>query len=117
MMPLKHLNIAVIGDEDLVNGLRLGGLSRYYVINDNRNAAEDVRKAFSSLINKPEIGIVAIQEDYIQYVEDLKAKLEQDKRITPLIIDLPPKSGTKYPDVTKYYKEYIRKFIGFEVEI
>lgn len=117
MMPIKQLNIAIIGDEDLVSGLRLAGVSRYYVIKDSHDIGEDVTKAFSSLMDEPDIGIVAIQEDYVKYVEDLMAQVKQGKRITPVIIELPSKYGTKYLDVAEHYKEYIRKFIGFDVEI
>jgi len=117
MIPIKQLNIAIIGDEDLVSGLRLAGVSRYYVIKDSHNIGEDVTKALSSLINEPDIGIVAIQEDYVKYVEDLIAQVKQGKRMTPVIIELPSKYGTKYLDVTEHYKGYIRKFIGFDVEI
>ncbi len=114
---IKHLHIAVIGDEDLVNGLRLAGVSRYYVIKDSHNTGEDVRKVLSSLIDEPDIGIVGIQEDYVKYGEDLIARIEREKKATPVIIELPSKYGTKYRDVTRYYREYIRKFIGFDVEI
>jgi len=115
MIPIKQ--IAIIGDEDLVSGLRLAGVSRYYVIKDSHNIGEDVTKALSSLIDEPDIGIVAIQEDYVKYVEDLMAQVEQGKRMTPVIIELPSKYGTKYLDVAEYYKGYIRKSIGFDVEI
>lgn len=117
MIPIKQLNIAIIGDEDLVSGLRLAGVSRYYVIKDSHNIGEDVTKALSSLIDEPDVGIVAIQEDYVKYVEDLIAQVEQEKRMTPVIIEVPSKYGTKYLDVAEYYKGYIRKFIGFDVEI
>ncbi len=117
MMHLRQLDIAVIGDEDLVSGLRLAGVSRYFVIDGDHNTGEDVRKALSGLLDEPDIGIVAIQEDYVRYVEDLIAQIEQEKRITPVIIELPSKYGSKYRDVAKYYQEYIRKFIGFNVEI
>ena len=117
MMPIKQLNIAIIGDEDLVSGLRLAGVSRYYVIKESHNIGNDVTKALSSLIDEPDIGIVAIQEDYVKYVEDLIAQVEQEQRMTPVIIELPSKYGTKYLDVAEYYKGYIRKSIGFDVEI
>ena len=51
MIPIKQLNIAIIGDEDLVSGLRLAGVSRYYVIKESHNIGEDVTKALSSLID------------------------------------------------------------------
>jgi len=117
MIPIKQLNIAIIGDEDLVSGLRLSGVSRYYVIKDSSNIGEDVTKALSSVIDEPDIGIVGIQEDYVKYVEDLVAQVKQGKRMTPVIIELPSKYGTEYLDVVEYYKGYIRKFIGFDVEI
>lgn len=117
MISIKHLNIAVIGDEDLVSGLRLAGVSRYYVIKSNHDAGEDVRQALTELIGEPEVGIIAIQEDYTKYVEDLMRHVQEGKSLTPVIIEVPSKYGTKYEDVTQYYKAYIRKFIGFDIEI
>jgi len=116
MMP-KPLNIAIIGDEDLVNGLRLAGVAKYHVIKDDRDTEEDVRKALTELIGEPEVGIIALQEDYVQYVEDLIVQVKEEKRLTPVIIEIPSKYGTKYGDVTAYYKQYVRKFTGFDVEI
>ena len=117
MISIKHLTIAVIGDGDLVNGLRLAGVSRYHIIKDNHEAGEDVRQALTELIGEPEVGIIAIQEDYAEYVEDLMAQVQEGKSLTPVIIEVPSKYGTKYQDITEYYKAYIRKFIGFDIEI
>ena len=117
MISIKHLTIAVIGDEDLVNGLRLAGVSRYHVIKDNHEAGEDVRQALTELIGEPEIGIIAIQEDYTKYVADLITQVQEGAKLTPVIIEVPSKYGTKYEDISEYYKAYIRKFIGFNIEI
>lgn len=117
MISIKHLNIAVIGDEDLVSGLRLAGVSRYNVIKGNHDVREEVRKALTELIGESDIGVVAIQEDYIKYVEDLMAQVKEEKSLTPVIIEVPSKYGTKYQDIPQYYKVYIRRFIGFDIEI
>ena len=117
MISIQHLNIAVIGDEDLVSGLRLAGVSRYHIIEGNHDAREEVRQALTELIGEPEVGIIAIQEDYTEYVEDLMTQVQEGKRLTPVIIEVPSKYGTKYGDVTEYYKAYIRKFVGFDIEI
>ena len=109
--------MAVIGDEDLVNGLRLAGVSRYFVVEGDHSTGEHVRKALGSFLDDPDVGIVAIQEDYVKYVEDLVAEVNQRGKMTPVIIEGPPKYGTRYTDVTKYYREYIRRFIGFDIEI
>lgn len=116
-VPAKHLNIAAIGDEDLVSGLRLAGVSRYYVIKGNHNAREDVRRALSELIYEPNIGVVMILEDYMEYIKDLVAKVREGRKITPVIIEVPSKFGTKYKDVVGYYKKFIRESIGFDIEI
>jgi vacuolar-type H+-ATPase subunit F/Vma7 len=117
MISIKHLSIAVIGDEDLVSALRLAGVSRYHIIKGNHEVGEDVRKALTELIGEAEVGIIAIQEDYATYVEDLMTQVKEGKSLTPVIIEVPSKYGTKYEDVTEYYKVYIRKFIGFDIEI
>ncbi len=117
MIPIKHLNLAIIGDEDLVNGLRLAGVKRYYVIKDDHNAEEEVRQALTELVGEAEVGIIAIQEDYTKYVEDLIAQVQERKNLTPVITEVPSKYGTKYQDVTGYYKVLIRKFVGFDIEI
>ena len=117
MMSIKHLDIAVIGDEDMVNGLRLAGISRYYMIKGDHDIQEDVRKALTELISQANIGVVMILEDYVKYVEDLVAKVRQGKGMTPVIIEVPSKFGTKYRDVKQYYKAYAKKFIGFDIEI
>jgi vacuolar-type H+-ATPase subunit F/Vma7 len=117
MMPIKHLDIAVIGDEELVSALRLAGSSRYYVIKDDHDVRENVRKALAELIAEPDVGIVVMLEDYAQYVEDLLTRVRKGRAITPVIIEVPSKFGTKYPDVREYYRASIRASIGFEVEI
>jgi vacuolar-type H+-ATPase subunit F/Vma7 len=117
MMQIRHLDIAVIGDEDLVNGLRLAGVSRYHIIENDHNISEEVRKALTEMMDEPNVGIIVILEDYMKHVEDLIAQVKERKGLPPVIIEVPSKYGTRYDDVAKYYKAYIRKFIGFDIEI
>jgi len=117
MMWVKHLETAVIGDEDLVSGLRLAGVSRYHSIKGGHDTREDVREALSGLIDDPNVGIVMLLEDYAVYVEDLVAQVRKGKGVTPVIIEVPSKFGTKYRDIKEYYKAFIRESIGFDIEI
>jgi vacuolar-type H+-ATPase subunit F/Vma7 len=116
-MPIQHLDIAVIGDEELVNALRLAGISKYYVIKGDSSAHENVRKALTELMAEPNVGIVITLEDYAEYVEDLVTQVRKGKGMTPVIVEVPSKFGTKYPDIREYYRALIRESIGFEVEI
>jgi len=117
MIPARHLDIAVIGDEELVSGLRLAGVSRYHMIKGDHNAREDVRRVLSELIDDPNVGTVLILEDYIQYAEDLVVQVRKGKRMVPIIIEVPSKFGTKYRDIREYYKAFVREYIGFDIEI
>jgi vacuolar-type H+-ATPase subunit F/Vma7 len=117
MASISHLDIAVIGDEELVNALRLAGIRRYYAIQGNHDVRENVRTALTELLADPDVGIAIILEDYAQYVEDLVAQLRKKKGTTPVIVEVPSKFGTKYPDAKRYYRALIRESIGFEVEI
>lgn len=116
MTSMSNFNIAVIGDEDLVNGLRLAGVTRCYPIGGEQ-PGEEVRQVLGRLIGEPGVGIIALQEEYAQYVEDLITGVKESKSLIPLIIEIPSKYGTKYDNVTEYYKAYVRDFTGFDVEI
>ena len=116
-MPIQQLDIAVVGDEELVNALRLAGISKYYMMKGNHDIRENVRKALTELLAEPDVGIVIILEDYVEYVEDLVTQVKKGKGTTPVIVEVPSKFGTKHPDIREYYRALIRESIGFEVEI
>jgi vacuolar-type H+-ATPase subunit F/Vma7 len=116
-MAIQQLDIVVIGDEELVNALRLPGVSKHYVIKGDHDVRENVRNALTELLAGPDIGIVIILEDYIEYIEDLVGQVRKGKGITPVIVEVPSKFGTKYPDIREHYRALIREAIGFEVEI
>ncbi len=116
-MPVRQMNIAVLGDQELVSGLRLAGIKRYYVVQEGENVREEVRQVLTELIDETDIGIVALQEDYMAYVEDLVQRLRFEKRLTPIVIEVPSKHGTKHEDVAAYYRGFVRRFVGFDIQV
>jgi V/A-type H+-transporting ATPase subunit F len=114
---MKPLDIAAIGDEELVSALRLAGVSRHYTIKGDHDVREDTRKALAELVSEPDVGIVIILEDYARYVEDFISEVRKKKGTTPVIVEVPSKFGTKHPDVKAHYRALIRQSIGFEVEV
>jgi vacuolar-type H+-ATPase subunit F/Vma7 len=117
MTDLKNLNVTVIGNRELVTGLRLAGMSKFHLIEGEHDIAGQVKKALDELLEDESTGIIILQEDYVQYVEDTVNRIRGSREPIPVIIEVPSKYGTKYPDVKAYYKVYIRKFIGFDVEL
>jgi len=117
MTTLEQLDIAVIGDEELVNALRLAGCSRYYTIEGKGDVREDVRKALTELLSDLEVGMVMLLEEYVEHVQDLLAQSRKGRAITPVVVEVPSRFGTRYPDVRDYYRKSIRESVGFDVEI
>ena len=118
MTYMEQLGIAVIGDEDLVNGFRLAGINKLYTIGDKeQNINETVRSALSKFISEPSIGIIIVLENYMDFVRDIITQRKKDRKIIPLIIDVPPKSGSKYEDISGYYEQVIKESIGFDVRL
>ena len=92
-------------------------MSRYYLIEGEGDIAAEVKKALTELVDSTETAVIILQEDYVEYVETMVNNIRGSKQPIPVIIEVPSKYGTKYPDVKSYYKAYIRKFIGFDVEL
>jgi len=114
-MNIKEVSIAVIGDKDLVSGLRLAGVKHYRVIEGG--GADEVRRALGDFLNDPDIGIIVIMEDYAEHGRDLISRAQERKVAPAVVIEVPSKKGTKYEDVGQYYRSYIRESIGFDIEI
>jgi len=114
---IRNMDIAVIGDMELVSALRLAGLRKTKAIQGERNLAEDIRKSLQDYMADPDVGVVVIMEDYAEMVEDTIADLRQAKGVLPVVVQVPSKRGTRYPDVVGYYKQFSRKFLGFDIEI
>ena len=118
MMPgnVKQLSIVVVGDEDLVAGMRLGGVGKYFTIKNDQNTREEVRKVLSNVVSDSTIGVIALQEDYMPFAQAFIDQLRAEKRLTPVIIGVPSKLGAM-ADTIEQYKSYIRRFVGFEIQI
>ncbi len=117
MIPVKQAKVAVIGDKDLVTALRLAGVSRYYIVDSGHDVREHVREALTRFLAEPDMGIVVLPEDLAQYVKDVVNEARRRKGVMPVIVVVPTKFGTKYPDPRAYYRGLIRESIGFELEI
>ncbi len=117
MIPAKELNIVVIGDKDLLSGLRLAGIREYYLIADNQDEREQIRKALEEAVKKPDTGIVVISEDYLKYVEDIVSRVKKGNTAIPVIVEVPSKSGTVYRDIAEHYETFMREFLGFNIEL
>lgn len=123
--PTKRLGLAVIGDEDLVNGMRLAGITRCRVVaapspaqgKDERPAGAEIREALAALVDDPGVAIIVIQEEHAAAATVELARLRAARRHVPVVLPVPSRRGTRQGDARLYYREVLKKFIGFDIEI
>ncbi|MDY6907019.1 MAG: V-type ATP synthase subunit F [Chloroflexota bacterium] len=117
MIPVRQMAIAVVAGEDLVNLLRLGGVSRYHIVKEGPGRGDEFREALGAMLAEPDIGIIVIPEDYEGYAADLLAPLREGRGLTPVVIAVPSGYGTTQRDAAEYYRDTIRRYIGFEIDV
>ena len=60
------MDIAVIGDQELVSALKLAGIRKTRVIQSDRSAAADIRKALDEYTNDPDVGVIVVLEEFTE---------------------------------------------------
>jgi len=114
---VNNLEIAVIGDNELVSALRLAGIRKTRAIASDRNAVEEIRNSLQEYMSDPAVGVVVLLEEFAELANSLVLQYRQSKSVLPVIVEVPSKHGTKHPDVVGYYKQFSRGFLGFDIEI
>ena len=117
MISETQSGIAVIGGSNLTTLLRLAGVSQYYTIEDDSFLQNSLRETMTNVINNPDVSIIAIQSDYAVHVRDMIDRVVEDKRLTPVIIEVPSGRDVVEESAAAYYSAFVRKFVGFDIEI
>ena len=99
--------LIVVTDSDRASGFRLAGADVL-----EANTSDEVRKLIPDLLYRDDIGIVAVNEEYMLSLDEkLMDRIEKMHR--PLIIPLPSKS--KEVDRRTYIERLLRKAIGYNI--
>lgn len=118
MMKNKDLSIAIIGNKDQTGLMRLAGIQKYAVFeNDDRELQQKVRKTLQEFSDDPSIGIIMVPDNWMAYVTDIVASIRKSKKTKTIVVAFPFRFDTAQQDVKEYYKAYTRNLIGFNVEI
>jgi len=97
----------VVTDSDRASGFRLAGVEV-----QEADSPEEAKKVISPLLYKDDIGIVAINEEFMLALDE-KLMTRIEKLARPLIIPLPSKS--KEVDRRSYIERLLRKAIGYNI--
>ncbi|MDP3564007.1 MAG: V-type ATP synthase subunit F [Methanoregula sp.] len=97
----------VVTDLDRASGFRLAGVEVL-----EAGTLEEARKVIPPLLYKDDIGIVAVNEEFMLSLDEkLMDRIEKMHR--PLIIPIPSKS--KEVDRRTYIERLLRKAIGYNI--
>jgi vacuolar-type H+-ATPase subunit F/Vma7 len=115
---MKEVDIAIIGTRDQTALMRLAGVERYLIIDDDDpDIKEKVRGALKDFSADPLIGIIMIPEDWKEHVEDILKSIRGSKKVSTVVIGIPAGYTTEKENVKEYYQAYTRRLIGFNIEI
>jgi V/A-type H+-transporting ATPase subunit F len=100
---------AVVTDPDTADGFRLSGVDVIEV-----TSVDEVKKIIPDLLLKDDTGIIALNEDYMQAIDEkLMAKIEKTYR--PIIIPIPVrKKGDGGPT---YIERLLQRAIGYNIVV
>jgi V/A-type H+/Na+-transporting ATPase subunit F len=97
----------IVTDSDRASGFRLAGVEVL-----EAGSPEEAKGVISPLLYKDDIGIVAVNEEYMLTLDD-KLMTRIEKLARPLIIPIPSKS--KELDRRSYIERLLRKAIGYNI--
>ena len=99
--------LVIVTDSDRASGFRLAGAEVY-----EADDMEEARTTIPPLLHKDDIGIVAVNEEYMLGLDEkLMDRIEKMHR--PLIIPIPSKK--KEVDRRTYIERLLRKAIGYNI--
>jgi len=118
MMQLKNLDIAIVGTKDQTALMRLAGIKKYAIIdNDAHDFKDKFKDAVKNLSQDTTVGIIMIPDNWIGYIDDLVRQIRQSKRISTIIVEFPSQFEPEKRNVKEYYKTFTKNLIGFNIEI
>lgn len=114
----EKIEIAIIGNRDQTALMRLAGVEKYRIIEDDKeDINEKVREALMELSGDSSVGIIMIPEEWAGGVADTLKYIRESKKRAAIVVEIPSGFRAEEQDVREYYKMYTKKLIGFNVNI
>lgn len=106
--------LVVLTDPESADGFRLAGVDVIEVPEEDR---VQIKRKLVSLINDDDIGIVAINEDFMGAVDEgTRAKI--DKLYRPIVVSIPSKKRLDVGEArSTYLARMIRRAVGFDIKV
>ncbi len=109
----KELKIVCVCSSILEPFIRVLGIDEVYHI----DRIEDVKTVMERLLMRNDVGIILVEWSLYKYIEELDTELLLRKQLYPIIIPIPNPDDISRVDVREYYREFVKKYVGFELYV
>ncbi len=104
--------VIVLTDPESADGFRLAGIDVVEAL-----TPEDARKTLISLMNDDKSGIIAVNEDFMEAIDE-RTREKIDKIYRPIVIPIPSKKKVEISEERReYLASLIRRAIGFDIKL
>ncbi len=104
--------LTILTDPDTATGFKLSGVDTY-IANDSTEA----RKVLNTLINDDKTGIIAINEEFLNAIDD-RTRQKIDTLYRPIVVPLPVKKKVMLAEERRaYLSRLIRRAVGFDLTL
>ncbi|RLG76552.1 MAG: hypothetical protein DRO12_04285 [Thermoprotei archaeon] len=105
------LDMAAICLRDMTPFFKAIGVNSCFIV---RNPEEGLRK-LEELLKLEKYGVVFVQSSILKKPSELKIDIA--KKLYPLIVVVPGPEELKVFDPKSFYREVVRKYVGFEIHL
>jgi vacuolar-type H+-ATPase subunit F/Vma7 len=111
----RALEIAVLGDPELVDALRLAGIWRGEALRAHEAAAPRVQRILAAWLEDEAVAVIVIGAGHATLVAAKLAEHRHSRRAHPVVVQVPSLGDDGERAAADYYHELSREFLGLEV--
>ncbi|MEM2006273.1 MAG: V-type ATP synthase subunit F [Sulfolobales archaeon] len=108
MSGVKKLKLAAVVKKELVPLVKILGTTNVVGVDDGVGAS----MAVTEFLRSGDVAVIAVQKSLFK---SMKVPAEVYARLYPILIEIPDEPRDLTADPQEYYRDLIRKFIGYEV--
>ena len=107
--------IAVLAERELVDALRLAGVSRFRALPADKKVRDELNEALREWLGSEVIGVIILGEEHAALAGELIGAVRASKRITPVIVSVPSLAHEADEDFAGRYQALARRFLGMDI--
>lgn len=110
MSGVRKLRLAAVVKKELVPLIKIWGIASVAGVDDSVSAA----LAVDEFLRMEDVAVIVVQKSILR---NMRLPTEVHGRLYPILIELPDEPRDLEVEPQEYYRDLIRKFIGYEVHL